>query len=168
MARAYRLKGDFDGAIRTSEQQLNLAGEIGDRSLAALAHEGIGKVLAVQEKYPQALEQFRQKYLIDKDSKKGALLAYVLADRGHVLTQLGRHEEAREQLEQAAGLLEPTGGPKDLLVNVHVLRAELALSRNEFKEAREHAGRALPSASPSQTSPPSRSSRRSACWGWRR
>ena len=145
IARAYRLKGDFEGALRTNEEQLMLANQIGDRALAALAHDGIGKVLALQEKYPQALEQFGQKFLIDKElSRKGAALAYGLADRGHVLTQLGRHGEAREQLEQAAALLEqPTGGPKDLLVHVHVLRAELALSRNEFKEAAAHAGRAL-------------------------
>ncbi len=71
-------------------------------------------------------------------------VGYGLAKRVSVLWRLGRYEEARELLAQVALMTnQPGGGNKELSVQIHVIRAEMALSQSQFAEARTQAERAL-------------------------
>jgi tetratricopeptide (TPR) repeat protein len=144
LTRAKRNKGDFEGALGALREQLELAGKLGDQSQAAVVHGDIASVLILQEKYTDALEHLGQKFRINKSLGQTSGMAYALAERGGVLAQLGRYEEARAELDQAMELLnksggegqnKPGGGSQRLVVYIHVLRAEMALSRRDWAEA---------------------------------
>lgn len=144
LGRAKRMKGDYEDALRSFEEQLQLAGQSGDQSQAGLAHEGIGSILLIQERYPEALVQFQQKYAIDKSLGNQSGVGYGLAKRVSVLWRLGRYEEARELLAQVALMTNQSGGGnKELSVQIHVIRAEMALSQFQFAEAGTQVERAL-------------------------
>jgi serine/threonine-protein kinase len=144
IGRANQMKGDYDGALRSFEEQLRLAEQSGDTSQAGIAHEGIGTVLAIQERYTEALQHYTQKHAISKSLGDQKGVGYGLLERANMLWQLGKYDEARELLDQATALADrPDGGSKELLAQVLVTRAEMALSESQFSEAQAQAERAL-------------------------
>jgi tetratricopeptide (TPR) repeat protein len=110
----------------------------------ALSHEGIGTVFTIQERYPEALEHYEQKYTISKSTNDQKGMAYGLMSRGYVLGELGRYVDARASLQQASELANrPDGGMKALAAQLSLVEAQLLLSERHFPAAKAKGEEAL-------------------------
>jgi hypothetical protein len=96
------------------------------------------------ERYTEALEHFDAGLNINKNLKSQLNVGYNLQSRGEALWRLGRYDEARAALTEAAGIAEqPSGGSKELRADIQRFFAEMALSQRQFSEARTRAEQAL-------------------------
>jgi tetratricopeptide (TPR) repeat protein/tRNA A-37 threonylcarbamoyl transferase component Bud32 len=139
LGHANRLKGDYDAAMQAFQGQLDLADKTGDTLQSAASHEAIGSVLVQRESFPRALEHFDKKFEISKALGNQRGIAYGLMERGDVLWQLGRYDEARSALDEAAALASQSSVNKSLLADIKISQAEMLLSQKRFAEAREMA-----------------------------
>lgn len=131
------LKGDYSNALQAFNQQLELAQKWGDKSQIALSHEGIGTVLAHQEGYKEALSHFDECYKLYNSLGKKLNAGYASLNRGDMLWQLGRYQEATVAINQAAAIAElPEGGYRQLSGRVCLIKARLALSQHRLSEAK--------------------------------
>lgn len=136
LGRANELQGNYAAAAEAYEQDIQQANRIGDLSQAAYAHVYLGSLLSYQEKFPQALAHFEESYKIDDGLKAQPRIGYDLLNRGNILWQLGRYDEAESALEQASSLAEQTDSPnKNLLAWVLLFKAQMSLSRQRYDEA---------------------------------
>jgi tetratricopeptide (TPR) repeat protein len=144
LARVYSDKGDYEAALRAFEEQLQLAKQVGDLSQVALLQGEIGSVLAVQEKYPEALQYFDESYQVNKSLNAEFSVGYALMHRGNVLWQIGLDEEARTALDQASAIAErPNGSNKELSAEIKMSKARLELSLLHFRESKDNSRQAL-------------------------
>jgi tetratricopeptide (TPR) repeat protein/predicted Ser/Thr protein kinase len=144
LGRAQRQKGNYKEAVAVFEQQLQLAGQAGDPSQVALAHNEIGSVLLRQDDYPAALRHFDETYRIEKTLGHELIVGHALLSRSDALRSMGRLQEVPALLEEATALArKPGGGNKELLINVHLTTAEVALTQLRPDEARSRAAQAL-------------------------
>ncbi len=148
LGRASQDKGDYTAALEIFEQQLQLAKEIGDASQLALSHASIGLLLGMdQERYPEALNHFDESYKINDSLGAQLNVGYNLMNRGRLLWQLGRYQEARTALNQARSIADrPEARYKELLAWVSLSNAQIALSMRRLAEAKEKGQQALESA----------------------
>lgn len=144
VGRANSLKGDYDQARQVFERQLQLAELQGDQSEIASSHTRIGNLLARQEKYLEALRHLDQGYSIQKPLNAQSNLGYVLMNRGNVLWPMGRYEDARSALGQAAAIASNSSEKySHLLAWIHLIRAQMALSQLQFSPAETESRQAL-------------------------
>jgi serine/threonine protein kinase/Tfp pilus assembly protein PilF len=144
LARASRRKGDYEGSLERYRQLLELARKVGDPNQEASTEESLGLTLMKLERYAEALEHFDAGLNINKNLKSRLNMGYNLQSRGEALWRLGRYEEARAALTEAASIAEqPSGGSKELSADIQRFFAEMALSQRQFAEARTKAAQAL-------------------------
>jgi serine/threonine protein kinase/Tfp pilus assembly protein PilF len=144
LARASRRKGDYTGALERYQQLLELAHKVGDLNQEASTQEALGLTLMKLERYTEALEHFDAGLAINKNLKAQLNIGYNLQSRGEALWRLGRYDEARAALSEAASIAEqPSGGSKELRADIQRFFAEMALSQRQFAEARTRAEQAL-------------------------
>ncbi len=144
LSRVQRMKGDYDGALRAFHEQLQQAEQNGDQGQAAKVHEGIGSVLATQERYVEAFTHFDQRYKLSKTQGLKLGVGYGQAERASVLWPVGRFDEAQAALAEARAIAtQPGGENKGLEIEVHIISADLALAARRWSEARAAAERAL-------------------------
>ncbi len=112
---AYLDAGLYSRAAESAAELDRLAPKLTDPARAAQMHMNVARLYLVQGKTEDALrsvqraeEAYRQLHL--RTETGGAHLA-----RGYVLSREGRLQEARAQLELAAGIFEETGNDKDLV-----------------------------------------------------
>src|SRR5438876_5030339 len=102
----------------------------------------IGSVLLEQEKYPLALERYEHSYAINKSLGRQLSQAYNQQNRGKVLWQLGRFDEARKALQEATAIATEKGY-KQLLPDIQLTQAEVFLAERRLPEARSTAEKAI-------------------------
>jgi serine/threonine protein kinase/Tfp pilus assembly protein PilF len=142
--RQYVTKGDYEVALQAFEEQLQLAKQVGDLSQTASSQGEIGRVLAIQEKYPEALHYFDESYQGHKSLKSEVSVAYALMHRGGVLWQIGRDKEARAALDQASAIATSSGSIyKGLSAEVELSKASLELSLLHFRASQVSSRRAF-------------------------
>jgi tetratricopeptide (TPR) repeat protein/predicted Ser/Thr protein kinase len=104
LARAMRKKGDYEGARRAfAESYRTVAGD-GPSAQLALSAEGLASVLAEQQRFPEALEQYRASREVYRAMGNPLGAGYTTANAGVVLARLGRDREALAELRAAAAL----------------------------------------------------------------
>jgi tetratricopeptide (TPR) repeat protein/tRNA A-37 threonylcarbamoyl transferase component Bud32 len=140
LGRSLRQKGDYEAALKAFQQQLQLAEEVGDQLQKALSEEGIGNVLARQERYTEALNYFQQSYSIYKALGMQRGVGNNLSNQASVLWQLGYYEDARTRLGEA---LDQGGGGKPVLTEIRLTEGEMSLSERRFAEAKTSAEQVL-------------------------
>ena len=155
IGRANRRKGNYDVAMKAFDEQLALAEHVGDPSQVALSHNSIGTLLGDKEDFGEALRHFEESYRINKALDAAFNIQYDLLNRGNMLWQLGRYEEARSALNQlestTAGSFDgkservsyPAGKSKQVLAFVHLINAQMSLSERHFPEAKARSKQAL-------------------------
>jgi tetratricopeptide (TPR) repeat protein len=143
LGRAKRQKGDYEAALQAFQQQLQLAEEMDDHLQKALTLEGIATVLDRQERYTEALDYFRQSHAIYKSLGMVRGTVITLANQGNLLWQLGRYEEARAMLDDAATVVNQGDASKPLLTDIRLSSARIALSERRFNEAGSVAAQVL-------------------------
>jgi tetratricopeptide (TPR) repeat protein len=145
LGHSYDELGDYDSAQRAFEQQLQLAQQVGDQRSVALSHEGLGVVFLHTERLSEALGQFNEDYRIANSLNAKLIAGYAADYRGTVLWQLGKQDQAFPALAEALAIAAPPGSDpyKELLADVTVSEAQLALSSGKFPEAATKAQKAL-------------------------
>ena len=140
LGRVHRDKGDYEAALKTFNQLLQLGTQLGDQLQQGLAHVDIGNVLSYQEEYSQALRHFDESYNIFKSLKAEVYMAYAAHSRASVLWQLGRSEEGRMALDEAESIADRGERPEDtykqLLADIHLTYSLLELSDWHLRESR--------------------------------
>jgi len=137
-------EGDYPAAHKNFNEQLQLAEELGDEEQKALAYEGLGIVLAHQEDYAAARDYFTRHYEISSQLNLLLNTSHALFNRGKVLWQLGRYDEAKKDFADALKWAEKMSRPEaDLPARSHLVNARMALSQRLFKLAREEGQQAL-------------------------
>lgn len=145
LGRAHRNKGEYGTALEIFEQQLQLARELGDPAQVAASHSSIAILLGVeQEKYAEALPHLNESYNINKTTGAKIGMVYDLLNRGILLWQLGRYQEAREDLDSAFSIADqPEASYKFVPAWVHLVNAQMALSEQRFAEAKAKGQRSI-------------------------
>jgi tetratricopeptide (TPR) repeat protein len=135
VARMLRYQGDYEAAGVLFRQQVQVAEEAKDQGGIAFAVQGLGSVLLLQERYPDALASFDRSAAVSRAVANQNQEGYSLVNRADALWRLGRYREAGESLKDAEALAERLGGNKPLLASVHGVREEVDLSQQRFQEA---------------------------------
>ena len=145
LGRAHRNKGDYEVALKTFEQQLQLASDLGDPAQLAASHLSIAILLGMyQERYADALPHLDESFRIDESIGAKIGMGYDQLYRGGVLWQLGRYQEADAALKQAFSIAnQPEASYKEVLAWVHLTDSQMALSERRFSEAKAKAQQAL-------------------------
>ena len=143
LGRSYRDRGDYEAALKTFEEQLKLGEQLGDQFEVGLVDIDIGNVLSYKEQYPEALGRFDESYRIFKSLKAEVYMAYAAENRASVLWRLGRSEEGRAALNEAASFAERAEHPEDtykqLLADIHLTNSLLELSDWHLRESKTKA-----------------------------
>lgn len=147
VGRAQLLKGDFNGAIKTLDEQLQLAKQVEDPGQLARSQQELGPILSKQSYYPQALVRFTESYQLYKSLNNSFHAAFGLINRADMLAQLGRLDEAGAALDELQIYLDSLpveNNYKEIWTGwSHIIRARIALSRVDHPEAIQQALRAL-------------------------
>jgi len=145
LGRAHGAKGDYEIALKTFEQQLQLAKNIDDPAQVAASHLSIAILLGAElERYAEALSHLDESYRINEKLGVQIGMAYDQMNRGAFLFQLGRYDEARAALDQAFSISNRTEADfKLVLAWVHLTNSQMALSKQRFPEARAEGQKAL-------------------------
>jgi serine/threonine protein kinase/lipopolysaccharide biosynthesis regulator YciM len=145
LGRAHGSKGEYEVALRTFEEQLQLAKELDDPAQVAASHLSIAILLGVElERYAEALSHLDESYRINEKLGVQIGMAYDQMNRGAFLWQLGRYQEARDALAQAFSISNRTEADfKLVLAWVHLTNSQMALSQRRLAEAKAEGQKAL-------------------------
>jgi hypothetical protein len=128
--------GEYALALDSFQRLLDESIKAQDQANIAVAQESLGDVLSDTEDYPKALEHYRG-FLAAASAR---LAGYAARDYAITLSRLGRYSEALPEFARA----EAAAADVPLLHSfLACSRAEMALSRNHFREAVEEARAAL-------------------------
>lgn len=144
LGRANNMKGDYDAALKAFQQQLQIAEEADNSLRESIAHEGIGNVLFMQERFTEAIEHFQQAYVIDKNDKRTGEVGIDLINKANVSWQLGNHNEAQASFAEVSSIVEQSGDEYKFLQSIlDQASAEMALTERRFPEAKLKTSRLL-------------------------
>jgi serine/threonine protein kinase/Flp pilus assembly protein TadD len=143
--RAKLLKGDYDGALKDFQKQVELAQQINDRAQLASTYILVGNVLRNLEIYPDALRNFDESYTLFAGQDVPLNVGYLLLDRSDMRWRLGRYSEAKELIRQ----LPATANRLDskykqvLLARASLVSSEMSLSEDRVTEAKSQIDKCL-------------------------
>jgi tetratricopeptide (TPR) repeat protein len=137
LGRADYHRGRTDSALEVFQSLLDLAGKAQNRPLLALAHESIGLLYSRQERYPEALDEYKLKLRYSSDSLTSG---YARLQCGDALWILGRYDEANAMFGQADS---SAATSPQLRISLMRARAGMALSRKRYGEAAKSAREAI-------------------------
>jgi serine/threonine protein kinase/Tfp pilus assembly protein PilF len=144
IGRANRRKGDYEAAHSAFQQSLEMAQQSDYQPQIAFAHAEIAMVLMEQERYPEAISRYDQSYSINKSLKYIIRIIYNAMNRGNAQWRLGLYDEAGESLNEAYSLASQSSGSyKPVLAEIHLRKAEIALSERRFADAKSESALAL-------------------------
>jgi len=145
LGRAYQDKGEDATALKYFQEQRELVTQASDESGIADSHMNLALLFGFnQEKYTEALTQLDEKIKIDESHRAERALASDQMNRGNLLWQLGRYDEARAALDTAFDLANKKEAQlKTVLAWVHLVRARIALSQTQYAEAKKEGELAL-------------------------
>lgn len=147
IGRVNRRKGDYEAAHMAFQQSLEMAQQYDYQLQVAFAHAEIAMVYAEQERYPEAIARYNQSYAINKSLKYTLRVIYNAMNRGNAEWRLGFYDAAESSLGEAYSLASQSSGSyKPVLAEIHLRKAEIALSRRDFAEAKSECALALDSA----------------------
>jgi serine/threonine protein kinase/lipopolysaccharide biosynthesis regulator YciM len=145
LGRAHRNRGEYDIALNIFEEQLQLARELDDPAQIVASHTSMAILLGIeQEKYAEALPHVDESYRINESIGAKVAMGYDLVNRGILLMQLGRYQQAREALGQAFEIANrPEANYKAVLAWVRLANSQMALTERRFAESKAEGRRAL-------------------------
>ena len=147
LGRHQLLKGDFDGAVKTLDDQLQLAKQVEEPGQLASSQAEIAAVLSKQDLYPQALVRYTESYELNKRIDDPFHAAFSLLNRADMLARLGRYQEATAALNELEPLLARISddNPYKLIWTgaSFVIKAQMASSTQRLADARQECQKAL-------------------------
>ena len=146
-ARAQLLKGDFDEALKTLDEQLKLAMAVDDPAQLARSQEEMASALGKLELYPQALIRYTESYQLFKSLENSFHTAFCLLNRADILARLGRYEEATKALDELTPILAMLTSDNKYKALwsawANLIFGQIALSERHFSEAKARSRQAL-------------------------
>jgi tetratricopeptide (TPR) repeat protein len=145
IGRELRKRGYYEQALQMFQPHFSRAEQSGQTALVATFHREIGLVSYEREQFTEALTQFIAATKIHKSTNSTPLLiGYDMLNEGRALWQLGRYEEARAALKEAAEIASNPKSPnKELQTQVLFVEAYVALSERRFAEVVEKSQQVL-------------------------
>jgi len=132
IGRASRNKGDFNTALEAFSGLLSRAEQLNDIEQISLSHDGLGSVMLLQERYPDALKEYEASLKMDESAQDQTGIGYSSSNCGNTLCRLGRYIEADKMFLRALNIAKSPEGYKDLLVEIQINQLEESLSRRQF------------------------------------
>jgi len=143
-ARAFNRKGDYAAALAEAELLAKVAEQLGDKRQLARSHDSRGTALFHLGQYLPALQQYDESRKIYAGQNNQLYVGHCLINGAEMLWRIGRAENARQYLREAAEIANrPDGSYKQLLPSIHLTAARLALSERKFEAAKAEAREAL-------------------------
>lgn len=137
LARNKLESGDYAGVEAAHQQLFQLASELKDESLVALAQTEQASTLARQEKFSEALDHFVQAFFFYSAQGVQRSMGYNLLSRGAALARMGRYDEGQDLLNQAEAIADKPGGEiKALSLDLKLTKAQIALTQGKYAEAK--------------------------------
>ncbi|HKO59928.1 MAG TPA: tetratricopeptide repeat protein [Pyrinomonadaceae bacterium] len=143
LGRAKTQKGEYDAALKTFRDLLAVTQQLGDPAQIAFVNEDLGLIRLTQGRYPDALLHFEESYKIGKSLGIQKTVSVNLLNRANTLWRLGRFDEARAALDEAAAVAEDPQAAKNISASYYLARSRVAMSEGNFGEARSHANKSL-------------------------
>ena len=143
LGRAKVQKGDYESGRQAFEKELKFSEQFHDSAQAALAHEDLGLILIKQGRHTEALQQFSDGYALATALGNKKNIASNLINRANALWRLGRYDEARAALNEAAPMADTPQAPKNLAASYNLTMGRMALSQRVFPEALNRSQQAL-------------------------
>jgi serine/threonine protein kinase len=136
--------GNYEAAVKVSSELLRNAKELDDKLLIAYANEITGIALIHQEKFSDALTSYDENISIYKSLGLEQKSGYNLLNRGQALWQLGHYKESLEAIEATQTIAgNEKSGDKQLLAWTHLVKAQSALSEQNYKSALAESQKAI-------------------------
>jgi serine/threonine protein kinase/Tfp pilus assembly protein PilF len=140
IGRVQLLTRDFDGALKTLDDQLQLAKQVEDPGQLARSQAEVGSALSKVDFYPQALVRFTESSELNKKLDNALNTAFALLNRGDMLARLGRYDEANRTLDELPPVLEKVSSDNKhraiYTAWAYLIRGQMALSQQDFAGAR--------------------------------
>lgn len=137
LGRADYHRGHDADALGSFRSLLDLAEKSQNRPQMALAHENLGLVYSRQQRYPEALAEYRKNLELSTDAVH---TAYAQLQCGDMFWMLGNYNEGESMLAQAGAIAAKI--PR-LKLSIMRARAKMALSRSQYAQAAAQARLAL-------------------------
>ena len=147
IGRQQLLKGNSEGALKTLDEQLQLAKQVEDPGQLARSQAEVAAVLSKQDFYPQALVRFTESFELNHRLDNPLNTAFALLNRGDMLARLGRYDETNDTLDRLMPVLGKISSDNKYRAIwtawSYLIRAQMALSRREFTQAKAKCQQAL-------------------------
>ena len=142
--RARLLKGDYDGALKDFEQQIEFAQKTNNQSQLASTHLLVGNLLKTLERYPEALTSFQRSFEIYEKLDLPITMGYLLVDQSEMMWRLGRFEDARPLLGQVPKVANRLDSKyrQTILARQSLVESQIALSEENATASKAAAKRA--------------------------
>jgi serine/threonine protein kinase len=152
IGRAQLLRSDFDGALKTLNEQLQLAKQVEDPGQLARSQAEVAAVLAKYDFYPQAVIRYAESFQLNKTLNNPLNAAYALLNQGRMLVRLGRYDDAMgafAELDSYLNALSDDNSYKPLWrAWSHLALGRMYLSQENLPKARVECAEALKVARP--------------------
>jgi len=129
IGRGERNRGNYTAALDSFQRVLDESTKVQDQAIIAQAEESLGDLFFATENYPKALEHYRGYLAASSESR---LNGYAERHCAITLARLGRYSEALPEFDRAEAA---AAGVPPLRPDLASSRAEMALSRNQFRQA---------------------------------
>ncbi|HEY6659630.1 MAG TPA: tetratricopeptide repeat protein [Pyrinomonadaceae bacterium] len=145
IGRGYRRIGNYAAAQQALNQKFELAKQSNSQPALADAYLEIAALMLDQEKLPAALDQYGNALKLYESDKNKFRIAFSKANQAKILARLGRYDEARALLDEVFGITNASKGDAflQLVPELHLINAEMSLSKNELAQATAAANAAI-------------------------
>jgi len=145
LGRSYQDMGQDDKALSIFNEQYQLAMALNDEASLGDYHMSLAFLRGLnQESYAEALSHLDEKLKIDQSHNMNRGIAFDQMNRGRFLSLLGRYAEAKTALDGAFELANRKEAQyKTVMAQVHLFRAQTALSQRQYAEAVKNAQLAI-------------------------
>ncbi|HSS21991.1 MAG TPA: tetratricopeptide repeat protein [Pyrinomonadaceae bacterium] len=135
LGRAKVLKGEYDMAQQALDRQLALAKELGDQDQEVTSQLDYGLLLIKRGQHTEALKRIKESYRLATLLGQKRTVAFSLISESNAFWRLGRYDQARAALNEAAPLADQKDSPVGMATNFSLTLGRIALSQRQFAEA---------------------------------
>ena len=144
ISRGLRRKGDYAATQQALNQKLELANQLKSQTGIADTHVELGALFLDLEQLPAALDHYGKAIEL-YGSTNAYLVAFCKENRAHILSQLGRFDEAKQELDE---LFKSKEEFVALEPDLHLNRAEMSLSHGDLQQAITSSNEAISTGGP--------------------
>jgi len=152
IGRKQLLQGDFSSAVKTFDEQLQLAKQVEDPGELARSQSEVAAALSKQDLYPQALIRYTESGDLSRKLGNPLRVSFALVNQGDMSWRLGKYDEAKATLAELDGYLSALSNDNRYKqiwkAWSHLYLAQMYLSQRKLNEARSQSSLALSAASP--------------------